>query len=672
MQFLYPQVLWALLALSIPIIIHLFHFRRFKKVYFTNVRFLKEIKEEKSTRRRLRNLMVLIARMLAMAFLILAFAQPFISKNNTAKTGKNNVSIFIDNSFSMMASSEDVPLIEKSRKKAEEIISAYSPSDEFQIISHEMKGSQLRWLSKDNTRSALDEIQLTPELSQLGNVLIKQKQSRPQEGNHIIYFLSDFQKSSSDFDFFVDSLSEINIVPLQAVKESNISIDSAWFESVVPALNQNNKLFFKISNHGKDDREDVRVSILYNGQLRPEGTLDIKAGQSTTDTINILVNTAGWQELELRVEDYPVQFDDKFFLSFNVKETIRVLAISDAEYQRYLDAVFGSMNNFELSKISPSSIRYDQFRDYDLIVLVDNPSFSSGLSSELDSYIREGGNVLVFPARDADITSYNNLLSKLNATTIQTWNPVKAEVYAINQEEFVFENVFENINRNLKLPLTEGNFQFAGSTRTTGEYLLRYRDGAPYLVKYARDKGHLYFCAAPLNRDFNDLVLNAEIFVPLLYKASYASSQSEKLFYIIGKDNSTTVPNQSGNDEIIYKISGMDEFIPSQSNMGKTINLGFNNMIDEAGFYKVMIDNEMTKNLAMNYNRLESDLEFFDIAELKERYTDKANIIENSLDTDMELLIKEKDKGITLWKWCLILALLCLAVETLLLRLWKI
>jgi len=69
MQFLYPSFLYALLALAIPIIIHLFFFRRFKKVYFTNVRFLKEIKEETSARQRLKNLLVLLMRLLARQFI---------------------------------------------------------------------------------------------------------------------------------------------------------------------------------------------------------------------------------------------------------------------------------------------------------------------------------------------------------------------------------------------------------------------------------------------------------------------------------------------------------------------------------------------------------------------------------------------------------------------------
>ena len=94
MQFLYPTFLFALAALAIPIIIHLFYFRRFKKVYFTNVRFLKEVKEEKSARSKLRNLLVLAMRLLALAFLVFAFAQPFIPRDEEVKAGVKAVSIF--------------------------------------------------------------------------------------------------------------------------------------------------------------------------------------------------------------------------------------------------------------------------------------------------------------------------------------------------------------------------------------------------------------------------------------------------------------------------------------------------------------------------------------------------------------------------------------------------
>ena len=101
MQFLFPVFLLALATLAIPIIIHLFHFRRFKKVYFTNVRFLKEVKEETSSRSRLRNLLVLLARLLALALLVLAFAQPYFNRGAEVQKGAKAISIFIDNGKSI-------------------------------------------------------------------------------------------------------------------------------------------------------------------------------------------------------------------------------------------------------------------------------------------------------------------------------------------------------------------------------------------------------------------------------------------------------------------------------------------------------------------------------------------------------------------------------------------
>src|SRR6266446_6276355 len=105
MLFTYPEFLFALSALSIPVIIHLFNFRRFKKIYFTNVRFLQEIKQDTRSRSRLKHLLILLARLLAVAFLVFAFAQPSLraKRGNPLMTGIKHVSIYIDNSFSMDA-----------------------------------------------------------------------------------------------------------------------------------------------------------------------------------------------------------------------------------------------------------------------------------------------------------------------------------------------------------------------------------------------------------------------------------------------------------------------------------------------------------------------------------------------------------------------------------------
>ena len=145
MQFLFPAFLWALLALSIPIIIHLFYFRRFKKVYFTNVKYLKEIKEETSNRNKLKNLLILISRCLAVACLVFAFAQPFIPKGTGIKSGLNYVSVFVDNSFSMSANKSEIPLIDIAKDKARSVVSSYGDEDRFQIFRQQAQLHHFRF-----------------------------------------------------------------------------------------------------------------------------------------------------------------------------------------------------------------------------------------------------------------------------------------------------------------------------------------------------------------------------------------------------------------------------------------------------------------------------------------------------------------------------------------------
>lgn len=672
MQFVYPQILWVLTALAIPIIIHLFHFRRFKKVYFTNVSFLKEIKEEKSTRNKLRNLLVLLTRLLAFAALILAFAQPFLSKDKTAKSGKSYVSIFIDNSNSMLASSQDVPLVDNARKKAEEIVNAYEASDQFQIISHELKASQQRWLNQENTVSAIEEIEINPEVNLLSNVIARQQASFPEEGNHFIYILSDFQKSITDLDIQKDTTLEINLLPIQSVRENNLSIDSVWFESVVPSLNQNNKLFVQLTNHGDEDRDDVRVSLVQNNQTRPEGTIRLEAKSSRIDTINLLFTQPGWQELEVRIDDYPIQFDDSYFISFNIKDKHRILSIKTSSNNRYLEALFDGLNQFDLESVNLANIKYDKLSENDLIILSELSSVSSGLSGALKSFIENGGNVLVFLSENVNIDNYNQFLNTLNANSILEWSEQERNVHKINTAEFVFQDVFERVGSNLKLPSTKANYLFTSFSSRAATPLLQYRDGNHFLSKYQLGKGELFVCASPLDKEFNDLVLNAEVFVPLLYKMALATNDENKIAYTIGVDNFAEVNNTGSSNEMIYQVKGEDSFIPGQTNMGATTLINFNNMITRSGQYQLTLDNEIKESLAFNYDRLESDMDYLGRDELLQRYGENVNILDNILEANLTNMIKEKDKGITLWRWCLILALIFLAIETLLLRFWKV
>lgn len=674
MQFLYPSFLWALLALAIPVLIHLFYFKRFKKVYFTNVKYLKEIKEETSNRNRLKNLLVLASRCLAVIGLVLAFAQPFIPTGETIKTGVNAVSVFVDNSNSMTAKKQDIPLLDYAKERARSIINAYNEEDKFQVLTHDFEGRHQRLLSKEDALTYIDEINISPAVQPLDRVINRQKQLLENEsGNKISYLISDFQKSITNLSSYQDTLMEVNLLPIQAMQEKNISIDSVWFDGPIPVLNQNNKLVIKVKNNSTEDAEQVKLSFKKDGQEKPIGIRDIPANTSITDTVVVNVGKAGWQQGIVSVTDYPVQFDDEYFITFSVPDTIHALFINESGANKYMDALFKGIGYFHLSNQSINQLQYQQFSKYDLIILNDLKSLTSGLSSELIQYLKNGGKVLVFPSKNADIVTYNYFLSTANANTYGAITNTKKEVAAINTDEFVFSDVYQNTRNNLKLPITTFSYDFQAANARLEEKLLTYRDGSAYLSKYRVSDGQLFVCASPLDLASNDLVINAEIFVPLVFKMAISTLKQSKLAHTITNNVVIEAENKRKTGDFVYKIVGTEEFIPGQSPNGNKINLDLNNQIKLAGFYDLMLDEEIVGQYAFNYDRKESDLSMFNESELEaiNPQNPTLKIISSTLQANISSAINEKDKGIVLWKWFIIGALLFLLIETLLLRYFK-
>lgn len=676
MQFLYPTFLFALAALAIPIILHLFYFRRFKKVYFTNVRFLKEVKEETSARSKLRNLLVLLMRLLALTFLVLAFAQPFIPQDVEVKKGLKAVSIFVDNSFSMNAKSQDVLLLEKAKQRAREIINAYGVEDRIQILTNDFEGRHQRLLSKEDALSLIDEIESTAAVRELANVITRQKlalNSSTSE-NKVSYIISDFQKNITNIENYQDTTQEINLVPLQSVQENNISIDSAWFDAPVQMLNQTNALKVKVRNWSDTPAENIRLTIKYDGQTKPVGTLSIPANASVIDTVNITILRTGWHEALLEITDYPIQFDDKYNFTFNVAEQINVLVINEAAPNRYLNAVFSSINVFNVTNLLSQNLDYSQLPEYQLIITNSLNSISSGLAFELEQYAENGGNLLVFPGRNANVGSYKSFLGAFPADELVAYEPQERTVGSVNTDEFVFNDVFLNQSANLKLPVTQGNFRLTNYASRGEERLLSYRDGTAFISKYKDDQGHLYLCAAPLDETVNDLVKNGEIFVPMLYKMAISSARARQIAYTIGRDEVIEGDHKSGSGDLVYKLKGMEEeFIPEQRIIGSKVILSINDKIRKDGFYDLFLNEEsQLAKYAFNYNRKESQLDYFSSEDLKNYVGPNLNVIDILDSSVLTAKIEERSKGIVLWRWCIILALIFLALETLLLRFWKV
>lgn len=675
MQFLHPAYLWALSAVAVPIIVHLFNFRRYKTVYFSNVKFLREVQEETTSRSKLKHLLVLASRILALIFLVLAFAQPYLpSKHAGAAAGRKYVSIYVDNSFSMNAMSGGHSLFEKARQAAKEISKNYSGDDQFQLLSNDFTGKQQRMVSRQEFLTMADELDISPAVRTFPEISKRQQEALNREngGSQVAYELSDFQQYMGDLS--IDSAITYNLIPFAADAQENVFIDTCWFNEPVQLLNQNAQLIVKITNSGDAKNENNRLVMKLNGQSKSIAEFSIPPQSSIYDTLNFVIDQPGWNKAMLGIQDYPISFDDNYYIAFRVIEKINVLAINEGHADIYLDALFKNENEFTYNTVNAANFDPQNLAGNRLVIVDGLKSIPASLAAALIAYMGNGGAVAVFPAAQCDQESYNRFLNNAQANSITGFNETAQELAGINLQQNIFKDVFEKVPQNLSLPQVKKYYTFTHATASNEEAILTLKDGGSFLSRYPYKNGSLYVCAVQLDKNFSDLPVHA-IFVPMLYKMALADIKGGNIGYFIGAQTRIEVdaPKAVGGDKA-FKIKGENvEFIPEQFEVGNKVLLGLGDQVKKAGFYSVSYDNsDSLQWLALNFDRRESDLRFFTAAELKDKYPQKNVNVVNAAHTEVASVVKELDRGTPLWKICIILTLLFLAVEIALLRLWRV
>ena len=681
MQFVNPFFLWGLIAIGLPVVIHLFNFRRFKKVYFSNVSFLEELKVQTQKYSKLKHLLILAMRILAILFLVLAFAQPYLpfAGNKKAIQGKNVVSIYVDNSFSMEAISDEAKLLDIAKLKAREIVSAYPNTDLFQLLTNDFEGRHQRMFSKEEFLQLLDEVAISPSVRKLPEILKRQQDvlNLTPQTNKAAYLISDFQKSISQFEGIQkDSNISSYLIPILPQKSNNLYIDSCWFDSPVLQLNKNVKLNVKIKNASDIACEKIPLKLVINGNQRAVASFDIKEKDELTMSISYRITESGIQRGYVELADYPIVYDDKFYFSYNVANKIPILIINGGDESAYLNKIYQLDSVFALKNRSEQNIDFAAFRNNNLIVLNGLKTISTGLSQELKKFVDNGGSILVFPAAAIDFESYRQFSMALQINTYEAIDTTNTKVDQLNLHHPVFADVFEKLPENMDFPNVFSFYSFAQHQLNLKEYLLKMLNGKDFLNACISGKGMVYQSAVPLDVSWSNFPKHA-IFVPALFNIALQSQSNSKLFYTIGSDESVTLKNIELVGEDVLRLKGEQpgfEIIPEHKYINSHLEVMFHNQIKQAGNYQLLADKKAVAAVSFNYDRNESRLDFFTFKELEHEIKDKQltnfSLIESG-KKHLGLLIKEINQGIRLWKLFVILAMIFLLGEVVLIRLWK-
>jgi hypothetical protein len=673
MHFTSPLFLFALLSLAIPVIIHLFNFRRYQKVYFSNVQFLKEIQEQQASRRNLKERLILASRLLALLFLVFAFARPYIPGNNAANAGKQQVvSIFVDNSYSMQTLNKEGTLLDEAKRRAKEIVSAYNINDRFQLLTQDFEGKHQRLLSKDEFNEAVDAVKISPQSRGLQQIVSRQQSLLNTQRNAIrsAYLLSDFQKNITDAKAIkADSAIHFNLVHLKASALPNVAVDSVWLLTAVHRPGESEKLVVRLHNYAGEKAEKIPLKLLINGAQKALGSFTINPGSVQNDTLAFSGLQSGWQRAEIQLQDNPVTFDNQFYFTFNVKQQMPVLLIDGDTANPFLKAVFDTDPFFAAKRVDDGNVDYAALGTYPLIVISDIKAISTGLSQQLKTYVSQGGTLMVFPSADADIANYRAFLQPMGVAYPEKLITETSRVSAINLQNPVFKNIFESYPQNPDLPTVKKYYQL-NSSNSRGENLMELPGKQSFWADYSRGKGKVYVSAVALNDDFSNLPRHA-LLVPVMFRIALLSGHDQPLFYTLGEDESIEMPPvQSSEKQLLKLVKGNLTIIPDVRQQEGSTLLYVSDQLQETGNYELKKQDSTLSVLAFNDNRKESDMSYLTGDNLKQIFPQAGNILQPG-QASIKGEVSELNFGLQLWKLCIILALIFLAAEILLIRYYK-
>lgn len=669
MQFANPSMLWGLLAVIIPVIVHLFNFRRYRKVYFSNVAALRELHTESRRHNELRRYLVLLCRMLAVAFLVLAFAHPVLPRRGTTvHNGGVAVSVYIDNSYSMESATTDGSLLYASVQKAREIAAAYSLSDRFQLLTNDLDGTQMRWLNRDEFLSALQEIQPSPAAPMMSRVLERQAGFLGQSGaaNRYAYVLSDFQQSTADLESLpADSTVHFTLIPVSGVGSDNVYIDTLRLGAPAYFVGATVDVEATISNGGSRDAEKIPVKLVVNGRERAVATVDVPAGGSAQTVLRFRLDSIGWVDCMVHVDDYPVCFDDDYHFTFHVGDQLRMLEIygkrPNANLQRLfsLDSAVGMVSSATLGARLSDGV--------DFLVLHEPSLLVGGDASQIADWVGDGGSLLVVPSAVSVADGLNDMLSAMRAPTFGEWNAQRLRASTVDYSNSLYHGVFSGQSDEMEMPSANGHYRLA-TQQAVYQNVIGFADGSPLLTVTPYGQGRIFLFSMPLADEWTDFMSQA-LFVPTLYNMALYSRPLPPPAYTLGGTEPIVLRDNYESSKRPPELTGPEitALIPDLRRIGGRQVLVPHGEVRKAGIYHLA-----DEHISFNYPRRESRLATYSADEVAHAIEGRKEYsMLSSTARSLDVLIRERDNGRPLWRLCLVLALLALAVEELLLRLKK-
>jgi hypothetical protein len=646
MQFKHPEILYFLFLLVLPILVHLFQLRRFKKEYFTNVQFLKELSIQTRKSSKLKKWLLLLTRLLIMSALILAFAQPFFDAKD-----KNNVSnemfIILDNSFSMQAKGQKGELL---RRTIEDLLEHTPENQNFSLITNNQTfwNTDIKSIQKD-----LQNLKYSASKFDLDNQIAKIKARKSNFKKDIIVITDAVGLKVNQLKSEDENLNTFFIIP-KAEKSENVSVDSVYINQT---LDKFYEIGLKLTVFG-DDKKEIPIALYNQNKLIAKTLLKFENNQKS---INFTIPKEDFKGY-FSITDNSLDYDNNLYFSISKPEKINVISIGETEKSLFLSKIY-NQNEFNFSNFELKSLDYNILEKQDAIVLNEITEIPQALQTTLKSFVEKGGNLVFIPSEKCSIPNCNAFLNNFRSIQFKNLEVKQKLITKIAFENPLYNGVFEKKIINFQYPSTKISFGLTTSNPT----ILSFEDQSIFLTSIQNLMGKVFVFSTPLNKQ-NSNFLQSPLVVPTIYNMAQNTQKTGICAFTIGNNNALIIDANLSKDEIVNlkntsKKFG-ESFIPIQQILNKKVKLTFTDYPEEAGNFGAFTKDHLLKNVSFNFDRTESNLAEPNLDLLKN--FKKIETIETLFDT-----IQADRTNNEIWKWFVVLTLLFLIAELLIQKIVK-
>lgn len=642
MHFKQPEILYFLLFLLVPILVHLFQLRRFKKEYFTNVRLLKALSIQTRKSATIKKWLLLGCRMLLLACIILAFAQPYFDSLDQDNKS-NEMYIILDNSFSMQAKGKKGELL---KRAVQDLLEETPENTKFSLLTN----TNSYWNTDiASIRKELQNLDYSATPFQLDNLISKIKAHKTPFKKDIIVITDAVGLTLNQIKNSKTESAPYFIIP-KAEQKNNVGIDSVFIRQT---LDDFYELSINTTNYS-DDFKPVPMAIYNQNKLIAKTIITFK---NKKETVNFTIPKQAFHGY-VTIQDNDLTYDNTLFFSLADRKKTTVMAIGSIENNSFLHRIYTS-DEFVFNSTTLSTLDYNSIDKQDAIVLNELDEIPQALQTTLKSFVNKGGNLIIIPSEKSATNQTSSLLKELGSITLNSEAKNEKLITKINFNHPLFSGVFENKTDNFQYPKTQKSFTLSGNSSP----IVSYEDQSPFLISERKGVASVYVFSAPLNVR-NSNFQQSPLIVPVFYKMALSKPNNGINALTIGDTNAYLISALLSKDDILTVKNKEESFIPIQHLLNNKVQLYFNDYPTKAGNFAIYNTNKVIENISFNYPRTESNLDQIDSNTIADLQTS------NSISTIFDTLQTSRSDN-QIWKWFIIFALLFLLLEMAILKFLK-